>query len=170
MLALQRQIGNRAVGALLARAPTPKTPPKMPAPKPPELKDGIYAIVPGIGTIELNSAQIGMLRPTTSPVGRGTSREPAAPPTEIVVTSHLGDHSDKIFRWSVVGDPATVEIRFIKGGKPYLTIKLHQALITSYSVSGHGGGVDDRPLESWALNGTKIEYEAEKAPTAAPPD
>ena len=103
VLALQRQIGNRAVGALLARAPTPKTPPKMPAPKPPELKDGIYAIVPGIGTIELNSAQIGMLRPTTSPVGRSTSREPAAPPTEIVVTSHLGDHSDKIFRWSVVG-------------------------------------------------------------------
>ena len=47
-----------------------------------------------------------------------------------------------------------------------MTIKLHQALITSYSVSGHGGGVDDRPLESWALNGTKIEYEAEQAPAA----
>ena len=168
MLALQRQIGNRAVGALLARAPS-KTPPKMPAPKPPELKDGIYAIVPGIGTIELNSAQIGMHRHTTSPAGRGTSREPAAPPTEIMVTSHLGDHSDKIFRWSIGGEPATVEIRFIKGGKAYMTIRLHQALITSYSVSGHGGGVEERPLESWALQGTKVEYEAAPSPAADTP-
>jgi type VI protein secretion system component Hcp len=168
MLALQRQIGNRAVGALLAREPT-KTPPKMPTPKPPELKDGIYAIVPGIGTIELHSAQLGAHRHTTSPAGRGNSREPAAPPTEIVVTSHLGDHSDKLFRWSVVGEPATVEIRFIKGGKAYLTIRLHRALISSYSVSGHGGGVEDRPLESWVLNGMKIEYEAEMAPAADSP-
>ena len=169
MLALQRQIGNRAVSALLARDPTPKTPPKMPAPKPPELKDGIWAIVPGVGTIELHSAQLGQHRQIRSPAGRGTSREPATAPTEIVVTSDHGDHSDKIFRWSLSGEPALVEIRFIKGGKAYLTIKLHQALITSYSVSGHGGGVEDRPLESWVLNGTKIEYEADMSPAADSP-
>ena len=93
----------------------------------PELKDGIYAIVPGVGTIELNSAQIGMHRRTTSPVGRSTSREAAAPPTEIVVTSHLGDHSDKIFRSSVEGETRDRGDRFIKGGKPYLTIKIHRA-------------------------------------------
>ena len=32
LLALQRQVGNRAVGAFLARAPKTQKPPKMPAP------------------------------------------------------------------------------------------------------------------------------------------
>jgi type VI protein secretion system component Hcp len=139
----------------------------MPTPKPPELKDGIYAVVPGIGTIELHSAQIGMQRPMTTPAGRGSSREPAGPAmTDLVVTSDLGDHSDKIFRRSIEGEPATVEIRFIKGGKAYMTIRLHQALITSYSVSGHGGETPSKPLESWSLQGTKVEYEVAHSPPA----
>ena len=68
-----------------------------------------------------------------------------------MVTSDLGDHSDKVMRESLGGKPMDVEIRFVKGGKPYLTIKLNQALITSYSVSGPGGGVArqaDRVLDA----------------------
>ena len=53
-----------------------------------------------------------------------------------------------------------------QGREGLLDDQAHQALITSYSVSGHGGGVEDRPLESWVLNGTKIEYEADMSPPA----
>ena len=63
-----------------------------------------------------------------------------------------------------------VEIRFVKGGKAYLTIKLKQALISSYSVSGAGGGAEhDRPIESWTLNAAKVEYEADMGAAAPPP-
>jgi type VI secretion system secreted protein Hcp len=163
VLALQRQIGNRAVGALIARGPTPKTPVKPPPKKDPEpLKDGIWATVPGVGTIQLHSAQIGTHRNMTTPAGRGANREASAPQvTEVVVTSDLGDHSNNLFRQALWGEGKDVEIRFVKGGKAYLTIKLKQALISSYNVSGHGGGVDSKPMESWALNAIKIEYETD---------
>ena len=103
--------------------------------------------------------------------GRGASRDASAPIlTEITVSSDQGDHSTKVFRAAIQGDDlATVEIRFVKGGKAYLTIELHQAMISSFNVSGSGGAARDRPMESWTLNGTKIEYEAEQGPTAGSP-
>jgi hypothetical protein len=33
-------------------------------------------------------------------------------------------------------------------------------LISAYSVSGHGGGPDSKPMESWTLNADKIDYES----------
>jgi type VI protein secretion system component Hcp len=170
MLALQRQIGNRAVGALLARTPKTKAPAKMPAPKPPQLKDGIYAVVPGMGTIQLQSAQLGASRQITSASGQGANREAAAPAiSEISVTSEQGDHSTQLFRAALEGNLGTVEIRFVKAGKPYMTIKLHNALVSSFSISGHGGDTQGKPLESWTLNGDKIEYETAKAAPETPP-
>jgi type VI protein secretion system component Hcp len=165
VLALQRQIGNRAVGELIAR--DPKAPAKPAPKKEPELKDGIWAIVPGVGTIELHSAQIGTNRHMSNPTGQGVNREAGAPQvTEMVITSDMGDHSDKLFRESLWGKGMEVEIRFVKGGKAYMTVKLHGALITSYSVSGHGGVAHDQPLESWALNAVKIEYETDQKATS----
>ena len=170
VLALQRQAGNRAVGALLSRAPKPKTPPKVPAPKPPELKDGIYAVVPGIGTIQLQSAQLGTTGQVNTPSGRGSSREVGAPSlADIAVTSEQGDHSTQLFRAALEGSLGTVEIRFVKGGKAYMTIKLHNASITSFSISGTGGLAGSKPLESWVLNGDKIEYETQQPAPEAPP-
>ena len=167
MLALQRQVGNRAVGALLARAPKPKTPPKMPAPKSPELKDGIHAIVPGIGTIQLTSAQLGTSRQTGTATGQGSSREANAPRLmDITVTSEQGDHSNQLLRAAIEGHLGTVEIRFVKDGKAYLTIRLHNALISSFSVSGSAEG-HAKPLETWSLNGDKLEYEAKPVQTPA---
>jgi type VI protein secretion system component Hcp len=158
VLALQRQIGNRAVGALLAREPKPKTPPK----EPEQLKDGVWAFIPEIGTVQLRSVQLGVNRRMTNPTGQSTSREASAPQiSEIMVTADLGSHSDKIFRWSLNGRAKTVEIRFVKDGKVYMTVKLHQTLVSSYTVSGHGGVEADQPSESWSLNATKVEYETE---------
>ena len=102
--------------------------------------------------------------------GRGASRDARAGPTEITVSSDQGDHSTKVFRAAIQGDDlGTVEIKFVKGGKTYLTIKLHHAMISSFNVSGSGGAAHDRPMESWTLNGTKIEYEAEQGPAAGSP-
>ena len=59
-----------------------------------------------------------------------------AGPTEITVSSDQGEHSTKVFRAAIQGDDlGTVEIKFVKGGKTYLTIKLHHAMISSFNVS-----------------------------------
>ena len=51
-------------------------------------------------------------------------------------------------------------IAFVKqDGTSYLKIVLQNTLITSYSVSGHGGDPQARPTESLSLNFTKITYE-----------
>jgi hypothetical protein len=34
-------------------------------------------------------------------------------------------------------------------------VKLHKALITSFSTSGHGG---EGPMDSWVLNAESIEF------------
>ena len=127
-------------------------------------------MVPGIATIPLQSAQLGATQmPNTT--GRETSREPVAPRlADITVTSDQGDHSDRLFRAAMQGDNLGVlEIRFIKRGRAYMTIKLHNAMISSFSVSGSGGDAHGKPLESWNLNGDKIEYETEQAGNAPPP-
>lgn len=45
-----------------------------------------------------------------------------------------------------------------KGEVPYMAIELENALISSESVSGHGGAASGRPMESLSLNFTKITY------------
>ena len=85
-----------------------------------------------------------------------------------MITTIQGEHSTELFKRSLSGEPFSAEIVFVKDGKPYMKIKLTNALISSFSVSGHGGGADSRPLESWTLNADKIEYETFGGGTAAP--
>ena len=151
--------GNRAVTALLARDPKPKTPPaKAPAKKNDPPKQS-YVVISGMDPIVFESAQLGG-RQTMSPSGRGQNREASAPAVaEVVVTTLQGDHSTELFQRSLAGKPFSAEIVFQKDGVPYMKIKLTNVLISSYSVSGHGGGPDAKPMESWTLNADKIEYE-----------
>ncbi len=149
--------GNRAVTALLARDPKPKTPAKAPAKKDPPKQS--YVAISGMDPIVFESAQLGG-RPTMSPSGRGQNREGSAPVVaEVVVTTLQGEHSTELFKRSLSGKPFSAEIVFQKDGVPYMKIKLTNVLISSYSVSGHGGGPDGKPMESWTLNADKIEYE-----------
>src|SRR5215210_621487 len=154
VLALQRTAGNRAVGALLARQPKPAAPkekPKEPAPV-----TGNRVVFPGIGTIPVESVQMGGGRNITNPSGTGSGREGGAPAiSEIVITSLQGEHSTALFRASLDGKGADVEV-ILESGKQKMVLKLKNALVSSYSVSGHGG---DKPLESWTLNFTAIEFE-----------
>ena len=164
VLELQRMAGNRAVTALLARDSKTKAPP----PKKKDPPKQSYVAISGMDPIVFESAQLGG-RPSLSPSHRGSEREAPTPAVaEVVITTIQGDHSSELFKRSLSGQPFSAEIVFVKDGKPYMKIKLTNALISSFSVSGHGGGADSRPLESWTLNADKIEYETFGGGTAAP--
>ena len=114
------------------------------------------------GWIELQSAQLGTnQRNGTSASGRGANREASAPAIqEIVITKLLDSVSTALFREALSGKGKLIVIAFVKEGEAaYLKIVLQNTLITSYSVSGHGGDAQARPMESLSLNFTKITYE-----------
>ena len=62
----------------------------------------------------------------------------------------------KIDDLSVNDEMGRDEQKGIFGG---LSIELENTLISSYSVSGTGGDAAERPMESLALNFTKVEYQ-----------
>jgi type VI protein secretion system component Hcp len=160
VLQLQRTAGNRAVTALVARD-TPKT--KAPPPQKPEkpLPKQTYVTLRGMDPIPVESVQFGSTRhmQRKDPEKKDAPAAPAI--SEVVITSFQGDHSSDLFKKSLWGEPFSAEIVFVKqpDGQPYLKIKLTNALISSINVSGHGGGPDGKPMESWTLNAEKIEYE-----------
>ncbi len=133
IIALQRTVGNHAVAAMLAREAAPK---QEPAP-------GI-AVLDGIGTIPLESVSLGE-------VHKGGSREKPVTSREVNVMSKQGEHSSALQRASLDGKPFEAEI--LIGDK--VRVKLHKALISSFSMSGHGG---EGPMDSWVLNAESIEF------------
>jgi hypothetical protein len=142
MIALQRTAGNHAVAAMLAREAKPKEAPPAPA----------LAVVEGIGTIPLLS--FSMAEEQRGAHGaRGSDREQPAkpPPRDINVMSNQGEHSSALQLAAQRGD--TFEVELFVGAK--VRIKLHKAMITSFSISGHGG---DAPIDSWTLNAESVEF------------
>ena len=115
------------------------------------------------GWIELQSAQIAMGRHITSPTGRGSSREGTSPALQEIVVTKLHDSvSAALFRETVQGTGKLIVIVFAKdAATPYLRLVLQDTLISSYSVSGHGGdsGTYSQPMESLSLNFTTVTYE-----------
>ena len=118
------------------------------------------------GWIELESAQLGTHRSSTSPTGRGEDRDASVPSvSEIVVTKLTDSASTHLYREALWGSSKKVRIDFLKKDgdgagavlSPYLSIELENALISSYSASGHGQG-GARPMESLSLNFTKISF------------
>jgi len=154
--------GNRAVTALLAR--NPKTPAKAPEKKKDPPKQS-YVAISGMDPIVFESAQFG---PSQRPSGRGQERESSRPVVaEVVISTVQGEHSTELFKRSLWGEPFSAEIVFQKDGKPYMKMKLTNALISSFSVSGHGGDADSKPREVWTLSADKIEYETFGGSTGA---
>ena len=129
--------------------------------------DGIQGSVTEAGHekwIELMSCQLAAHRHMTSPTGRGTIREASTPNiSEIVVTKNFDDASQKLFDASLRGEGKKVKIDFVRSAANkkqdnYLQIELENTLISSYTVSGHGGEGSSSPMESLSLNFTKIQY------------
>jgi len=76
-----------------------------------------------------------------------------------VVTKHNDSASTALFREALVGSGKLIVIVFVKGDETaYLKFVLQDALIASYSLSGHGAD-PSRPVESLSLNFTKMTYE-----------
>ena len=83
LLALQRSAGNQAVRAMLSREPKPTAPPKK--------ETGFRVVFPGIGTIPVESIQMGA---TQARPGRPAEREPGPPAfSDMHFTSRVGGHS-----------------------------------------------------------------------------
>lgn len=121
------------------------------------------------GWIVLESAQLGVHRQLTSPNGTGTNREASTPAvSEILVTKLSDSASSALFQMSLWGQGKKIIIHFTRtdGGAPYMAIELENVLISSYSVSGHGGTAEKRPMETFSLNFTKITYST--TPTQTP--
>jgi type VI secretion system secreted protein Hcp len=111
------------------------------------------------GWIEVTSFQWGCGRGISSPVGTSSKREASAPSvSEVVVTKLLDSTSPLLLQESLVGKAVTAQIDLAETHaeqlETYLEMKLTNAMISSYSVSGVG----DRPVESLSINFTKIEY------------
>jgi type VI secretion system secreted protein Hcp len=131
--------------------------------------EGIFLSYPGIageskqvgheGQIEISSFQFGSGRPVQA--GSTTAGAPSI--SEVTITKLSDKSTPLLFYSSLVGkapsiNPATISFSTtpaVAGSKPvdYMTIKLSNPLISSYSVSSGG----DRPSESISLSFTKIE-------------
>ena len=113
------------------------------------------------GWIALQSAQLGTNRNITTSTGRGTNREASAPAIQEVVITKLQDSvSTALYRETLGGEGKLIVIAFVKeDGTTSMTLVLQNTLISSYSVSGHGGVTDSRPTESLSINFTKITFE-----------
>lgn len=128
------------------------------------------------GWIELDSVQLNPSRAHASATGPGANREASAPSvSEIVVTKSTDVASSALFRESVSGTGKKVVIHFVKddskGQVPYLALELENTMISSYTISGHGGASSARPMESLSLNFTKITYSSTPvAASTAPAD
>src|SRR5688572_8165504 len=100
VLALQRSAGNRAVSDLLARSPDAKEAEKGAA-------AGLRVTLPGIGTIPLLSVSFGASSGRGGP-GSGSGKAPAV--REIGLSSKVGEHSSKLLKASLDGQPMDAEI------------------------------------------------------------
>lgn len=109
--------------------------------------------------VEVASAQFGVGRSISTPTGTSSNRESAAPSiSEIVVTRLSDKYSPLFYQEALMGNARMMTLFFVDGNattvKTYLTAKMHNAMISGYSVSSGG----DRPMESLSINFTKIEY------------
>jgi hypothetical protein len=153
VLALQRSAGNRAVTALLSRAPDTAAPKGKE--KPPAAASGHRVEFPGIGTIPVSSAQMGETRERPRPPSG--EREPRTPTfTDMTFASQVGAHSAALFRASADGRAADVEV-IMASGDTTIVIKLTNAIVSSYRTSGGSGST----IESWTLNFSAAEFRRE---------
>ena len=157
LLALQRTAGNRAVGAMLARDATTAEPADATKEAAPS---GPHVIVPDIGAIPIESYQMSVGKPVSPPSeGRGEEKpkndkkDDELPGGDITITSLQGEHSPKLFRWSLDGRPKDLVI-VVPRGTATMRITLKGALISSMHVSP-----GPPEMESWTVNCTAMKFE-----------
>jgi type VI protein secretion system component Hcp len=142
VLALQRSIGNQAVGAMLARAPEAT-----------DTKAAAASVtLEGIGTIPVTNIQLGTAKYQHFGGGGG----PMVRDSKVNVTSLVGDHSAGLTTAAASGKPFKTVVIDQKGSR----ITLTDATVSWYSL---GRGPNGLPEESWTLEYGTIEYSAVRA-------
>lgn len=118
-----------------------------------DVKTGKHA-----GWLSLESVQFSNSRASLHGGSVGT-RDGAPAATEMTATGFLSDGLGDLFAASIGGDSFTVTIDFVKKGEeePYLQVTIKGAIVSSYSISGQGGG-NGKPMVAFSLNYTSIEY------------
>jgi type VI secretion system secreted protein Hcp len=115
--------------------------------------------------VELQSCQFGASRPISTTPGQGVNRAgSAASVSEIMSTKSLDKSSVNLFKTAVGngegGKKCVIDFCRMEGNKMevYLTITMEDTLISSHTISAHGGDAHSQPMESFSLNFTKIEF------------
>lgn len=109
--------------------------------------------------IELDSFQFGVGRGLSMEVGNMANREATRPSiSEITITKMMDNSSGGLFKESLVGvEGVVVQIHIVQTGsqkvEKFAAYELTDTLISSYSISGSGGGA---PHESLSLSFSKI--------------
>ncbi len=144
LLALQQSGGNRAVGALLARAPSAD-------PKTTEQPTGTARVtLGGIGTIPVESIRFPVSRHPggTGPGGRHAERAMGG---EVQITSTAGAHSPLLNRAATESTTMNGRVDF---ADPAVHVLLTNAILSGYHASTSQGRHD----ESWTLDVESIVF------------
>jgi type VI protein secretion system component Hcp len=110
------------------------------------------------GWMELQSAKPGQNGRNNPPSDDGPDAESVY---ELVVTKRQDVASNGLIQqWQRSSVPLTVTVDFLKPVKGVemliYSLVYKNVLISNYSVNGYGGAKDDRPLETFTLNYTKV--------------
>lgn len=109
--------------------------------------------------LDVASLQWGVGRGISTPSGSTANREASEPSvSEVTLTKMLDASSPKFFTEACTGAAGKkVVIHLVTTGSPgntYAEYTLHEALVSSYSMSSGG----DRPSESISISFTKMEF------------
>ena len=122
--------------------------------------DGIDGDVTAAGHekwIEIETFSWGVSNPVSRATGGAQAGKPQ--PADFTVTVPFSIASPQLFKKALDGDVLTAQIDAVKTDKgnptTFLTYKLSDCLISSYSVSSGG----DQPSEQLSLNFVKIEID-----------
>jgi type VI secretion system secreted protein Hcp len=129
-----------------------------------------------VGWIALDSIAVGSSRSGGVEVGSGQEKRHRAPPSigPVQISRTYDAASPELFNASVSGEPVNVIIEFLeppaaadKEPNLFLKLSLRACLITSYQMSGGGGGLGESL--SLSYTGINIDYtpydETDKAQT-----
>ncbi len=113
-----------------------------------------------VNWVELSSLSWGVVRPASNPAAATAGRVLAAPRvSDLTVGKNQDVASIPLAREALEGQPAAVQIDFVRTSDAaltiYYTIRLQNAVITAFAQSG----TSDRPSETLTLNFTTLSLE-----------